>query len=304
MAEVGALLLNWRQPEMTRQCLLDLAAAADASLEVLVIDNGSGDDSAARLQAAVAQAKALGLGCELLCLPHNRGFAGGMNAGFAWAQDRGLPYALVLNNDLRLPKGFLPPMLAAMQNDARLGAVTPTVLLPDGRVWAQGGSLGFCANGIRLNGHGGRPAPATLGPQAVDFAPGACLLLRTGDAMALGGFDESYFMYWEDAELCRRLAAMGRRIVWLPWVQVTHLGGASAGGGRSPLRKMLMAKNSVRYLRQHGAWSGWLRLLCCDVLTLPLLLAFSPRSFWPKALGLLSGLRGAPSSEADVRRWA
>jgi GT2 family glycosyltransferase len=299
----GALLLNWRQSALTRQCLEDLVAARTAGLRVLLLDNGSGDGSADELRAAAAAASAAGLPCELLALEGNLGFTGGMNRGFEWAAAAGCEFVLVLNNDLRLPPGFLQPMLDVLVNDARVAAVMPTVVRPDGRVWAQGGSLGFCANALRLCGHGGAPAPTTHGPEAIDFAPGACVLFRARELQAVAGFDDAYFMYWEDVELCRRLRARGSRIVWLPWVRVAHLGGASAGGSRSPLRKYLMAKNGVRYLRRHGGVRHWAALLLIDVPSLPLLALRSPRAAWAKLCGLAAGFAGRPSTAADVQRW-
>ena len=85
-------------------------------------------------------------------------------------------------------------------------------------------------------------------------------MFRTVDLLAVDGFDERYFMYWEDVDLCARLRARGGRIVWLPWARVEHAAGGSSGGGRSRLRKYLMAQNAVRFLKSRGsvaAWAGW-----------------------------------------------
>jgi N-acetylglucosaminyl-diphospho-decaprenol L-rhamnosyltransferase len=303
VADVAALLLNWQQPQLTEQCLSDLADAGLGDAIVIVIDNGSRDDSVSRLRAAIQRAAARGLRAELLELSENTGFTGGMNAGFARARELDCEFSLVLNNDLRLGRGFLQPLMDAMRADPRIGAITPTVVYPDGLVWAQGGRLAFGPNALQLCGHGERPAPIDEGPKAIDFAPGACVLFRTEDVVALGGFDDRYFMYWEDVELSRRLCKQGKRIVWLPWVRVTHLGGASAGGGRSQLRKFLMAKNSVRYLREHGTWQMWASVLLIDVLTLPFLLVLRTKSFAAKARGLLAGFRGEASTAQDVARW-
>lgn len=303
MAEVAALLLNWRQPDLTVQCLRDLVAAAVPGLCIAVIDNGSGDDSVQKLEVAIAAANAAGVPTQLLALDGNLGFTGGMNVGFEWGKQQRCEFALVLNNDLRLQPGFLEPLLSTMRNDVRVAAVTPTVVYPDGTVWAQGGSLGFCPNALRLIGNGERPAPVDSGPESIDFAPGACVLFRLSEVLEVGGFDERYFMYWEDVDLSLRLKARGGRVVWLPWVRVTHLGGASAGGGRSPLRKYLMAKNSLRFLKSHGSLKQWTALLLLDVLSLPVLLCLRPRSFVAKASGLLAGFTGAASTADDVARW-
>lgn len=300
--QLAALLLNFRQPQLTGQCLQDLLAVGDVPLAILVIDNGSGDDSAAPLHAAVQAARGAGRDVELLLLPENVGFGAAMNQGFAWAAARSLPFALVLNNDLRLPAEFLAPLLSVLQRDVRAVAVGPTVLQPDGRVWAQGGSLGFCANGLRLRGHGGPPAPTTLGPQAVEFLPGACVLFRTAAVRAVAGFDARFFMYWEDVDLCRRLRAAGGTVLWLPWVRVTHAGAQSSGGGRSPLRKFMMANNLVHYLRAHGTWAQWTAFWLLDVLLWPLALGSGTAAAVAKLRGTISGLRGRRADRGDVAR--
>lgn len=299
---VAALVLNFRRADLTRRCLADLLAHTAVPLQVLVLDNASGDGSAAALRQALAELPRGPHQVELLELPENLGFAGGMNRGIAWAAARGLPFTLVLNNDLRLPPGWLEPLLRAMVADPRLGAIGPTVLHPDGTVWAEGGSLAARPNGVRLRGHGRSPHPVQHGPEAVDFLPAACVLYRSAALAAVGGFDAGYFMYWEDVDLGVRLAAAGFVNLWLPWVRVEHAAGQSSGGGRSPLRKFLMAKNAVRFLRSRGAWWQWLAWVACDLLPLPLGLLLRPRSGWAKLVGTWEGLRGAPASAADVRR--
>ncbi|MBX3463895.1 MAG: glycosyltransferase family 2 protein [Planctomycetes bacterium] len=304
-ARTAALLLNWRRAELTLQCLGDLLAVDDVALRVLVVDNGSDDGSAATLRdrlPALAAAHPRHR-IELAALPHNLGFAGGMNHGLRWAAAQGLAYALVLNNDLRLPPDFLRPLVAALDHDPRVHAIGPTVLQPDGTVWAEGGAVGFGPNALRLHGHGRAPRPRAHGPEPVGFLPGACVLLRVAETLAVGGFDEAYFMYWEDVDLCDRLAARGGRIVWLPWVRVVHDAGQSSGGGRSPLRKFLMACNAVRFLRRRGGVAGWSALVLFDLLLWPLAFAAGPRAAWAKLRGLLAGLGGHRASAADVRRF-
>jgi GT2 family glycosyltransferase len=295
-------LLNYRKPELTLCCLQDLLATTGVSLHILLLDNGSGDDSAARLAAAAATARSAVHAVEFLGLGDNRGFAGAMNRGIERAAAIGAPFVLVLNNDVRLPPAALAPLVDVLRNDARAAVVTPTILTPDGRVWAEGGSVGFAPNALRLRRQGRMPTPVDAGPAEVGFATGACLMARTADLVAVGGFDESYFMYWEDVDLCQRLAARGRT-VWLPWVRVTHAAGQSSGGGRSALRKFLMANNSLRYLRRAGTLSQWAAFLLFDVLLLPLGLLATPRAAWAKACGILAGLRGHRASAADVGRW-
>ncbi len=300
---IAVLLLNWRRADLTLRCLQDLLAVRDVPLHVLVIDNGSGAADVAKLTEALAAVPAGSPHrVELLGLPDNLGFTGGMNHGLLWAAAQQLPFVLVLNNDLRLPPEFLRPLVTVLQNDAAVAAVGPTVVHPDGTVWAEGGERAFVPNGLRLRRHRQAPSPTSAGPEAVGFLPCACVLFRTAAVTAVGNFDDAYFMYWEDVDLCERLAARGGRIVTLPWVRVEHAAGQSSGGGRSPLRKFLMACNTVRYLRAHGTLVGWLGWLCCDVLPWPLTLLQGPRAAFAKLQGMCAGVRGHRAGAADVQR--
>lgn len=303
---IAALLLNWRRADLTLQCLADLLAVPAPAMTVVVIDNGSGDAETAALRKGIAAALRArpGRHCvELLALPENRGFTGGMNAGFQRAHALGTDYALVLNNDLKLGPDFLQPLVAVLDVDASVAAVGPTVLHPDGTVWAQGGRTAFVPNGLVLGDHGRPPAPTTSGPEPVGFLPGACVLFRTTQVQALGGFDDRYFMYWEDVDLCARLRARFGSIVWLPWVRVEHAAGQSSGGGRSPLRKYLMACNAVRYLKANGTPRAWCAWFVCDVLGWPLILTKGWKPAWAKLCGTVAGVLGHRAGPADVARW-
>jgi hypothetical protein len=86
-------------------------------------------------------------------------------------------------------------------------------------------------------------------------------------------------------------------------VQVVHAAGQSSGGGRSPLRKFLMACNAVRHLRARGTLRQWLGWLLCDVLAWPLVLASGPRPALAKLRGTWAGLVGHQASAADVGRY-
>ncbi len=297
--KVAVLLLNWRQAWLTLQCLEDLRACGQSNMLVLCMDNGSGAKDEELLWQEVH-----GEGVQLQLLHANLGYCAAMNRGIEWAVDQGARHVLFLNNDVRLPKGFLQPMVQALENDTSLAGVGPTILRPDGMVWAAGAQMGFCANLTRLSQQGQPPAPQDQGPSFTHFLPGACALYRLSDLQANGGLDEGYFMYMEDADLGRRLWQQQRKILWLPWVRVTHAPGSSSGGGQSPLRKYLMANNSLRYLRRHGSLKLWAAFWLIDCLGLPLVFL---RSGWQlgmaKAKGLLHGFQGRRPGLAAVTKW-
>ena len=300
---VAALLLNYRGADMTLQCVRDLLAVTDVVLSIGVLDNNSGAGEVAQLQQGIADMPRGQHEVHVLPFAENFGFAGGMNRGIEFAAREKIPFVLVLNNDMRLPSDFVLPLLDVLRNDPAVGAVGPTVVHPDGTVWAEGGELGFVPNGLRLIRHGQTPSDVTDGPAEVGFLTGACMMMRTEVAGDVGGFDRNYFMYWEDVEISSKLRRRGLGIVWVPWVRVEHLGGQSSGGGRSPLRKFFMACNAVRYLKAHGsvkAWAGWLLF---DVLLWPITFVMGPAAAWAKMRGTMAGLSGYTANANDVVRF-
>lgn len=297
---VVAVVLNWRQPAATLAVLDDLGACEYPALRTRVIDNGSGDDSAAQLATRVAADASMSLDARA----DNVGYCAGVNAGVAWAAEQGAEFVLLLNNDVRLDPGFLAPLVATLRNDPSVGAVGPTVVDGAGRTWAEGGARAFGPNLVALHNHGGAPTPMDHGPEAVEFLPGACVLVRASVLRALGGVDEGYFMYWEDVDFGVRLRAAGWQNVWLPWVRVVHDAGTSSGGARSPLRKFMMGVNVVRFLRTHGRVRDWVAFALFECLLWPLSLASGVGAACAKARGILRGLRGGRVTVADVGRYA
>jgi len=301
--EVVAVVLNWRLADATLEVLADLRACGYPALRILLIDNGSGDGSAGRLRGAVG----VGIdGTELLALDQNIGYCAAVNRGLAWARDHGAVHVLLLNNDVRLPTGFLEPLVETLDNDPDVAAVGPTIVDPSGRVWSQGGGVGFRPNLVFLRNQGGVPAPSDHGPEAVEFLPGACALFRVDAIDAIGRLDEDYFMYWEDVDLGARLRSRGHKVIWLPWVSIVHDASRSSGGGRSPLRKYMMAVNTVRYLRRHGNFAGWLAFVLFECLLWPLsfLSGTGVRAAIAKGRGIVAGLRGRRVTVEDVGRFA
>lgn len=297
---IVTLVLNYKLAELTVGCLDRLLADGGSDHRVVLLDNGSGAEQVAFLERAAADRE----GVEFESLGSNLGYCVAMNRGIARAEELGAEYVLFLNNDVQVEPGCLSSLVSVLDNDPTIAGVAPTILQPDGRVWCQGAEVGFAPNLTRLLGQGDAPAPVTAGPRSVGFLPGACVLYRTADLSRVQSLDERYFMYFEDIVLGASLRAAGRQLIWLPWVRVTHAAGSSSGGSRSPLRKYLMAANSLRFLRREFRWKLWAAFFLFDCLGLPLAyLAGGWRVGWAKTLGILDGLRGRPIDASVVARW-
>jgi N-acetylglucosaminyl-diphospho-decaprenol L-rhamnosyltransferase len=238
--EVSAVLVNYNAGDELGHALQSIADdMGDAPWEAFVIDNNSADGSG-------AVAERFGAPVTLIRNLENVGFGRGVNQGIAVAR---APFVLIMNPDCRLVPGAIAALRAELSADRRCALVGPRILNPDGSVQgsARGdpdmltGLFGRTSALQRLlpwltvskrNVLTGGVSPATASGAAssvaVDWVSGACVLgVRTALA-EVGGFDPRYFLYWEDADLCRRLRARGREIRYVPAATAVHRVGHSS----------------------------------------------------------------------------
>jgi N-acetylglucosaminyl-diphospho-decaprenol L-rhamnosyltransferase len=247
--DLSAVVVAFDSGADLQACLASIhaeAAAAGVRAEVVVVDNGSRDGSVE------------GLGeVRVLRNPTNRGYGAAANQGFrATSAER----VLFLNPDATLQPGALRALLDGM-GDAALSA--PRLVLPDGTdqesprafydlttVLARRTPLGRTDLGRRA---ALRHLPARDGAADVDWVTGAAMLLRRDAVAAAGPFDERYFLYFEDVDLCRRLHATGRRVVFQPSARVRHRFG---GGSRRQVPwNRLWWHHGLSGLRYAARWS-------------------------------------------------
>ena len=235
MTQVAVIIPVHNNWPLTRDCLTSLAACTDAAIRVIVADNGSTDDTSACPHLGRTL---FGDRFAFVRFDTNRNFGPACNAAAATAEEDLL---LFLNNDTLLSPGWLPPLVHALESDARLAAVGPLLLYPDGRVqhlgiafWPGGGGVSHLYRNIP-GGHA--LAEKTRRFQALTAA---ALLLRREDFLAVGGFDEGYINGFEDVDLGLQLTANGRWMSCVPQSRVTHL------ESRTPRRKDHDAANSAR----------------------------------------------------------
>ncbi len=235
-----AVILNFRQLDLTLQCIKH--TRSQEGVHVLVVDNGSGDGSAAKLASG-----ALASG-ELLALDRNLGFAGGMNAGIRAALDRGADAVWLLNNDAFPAIGCLDRLLQALDSAPRLGMVTPRILIPDGSEQHVGGIVDWSGlgNGTLLD------ARQFQEEEAPDrWITGCAPLIRAESLKEVGLFEDSFFAYWEDVDLSVRMTRAGWRLGCCENAVVTHIGGASSGGLQSEFVESLILRNHAFLVKRH-----------------------------------------------------
>jgi GT2 family glycosyltransferase len=238
---VCAIILNWNGWQDTMRCHGSLKAQDYPSLRTLVVDNGSTDGSADRLEAA---------GIDWLRLSDNHGFAGGMNRGVQLAVEDGAQYVLMVNNDAVLAPDVVSKLIAGLERDPDAALAAPTIfhLDPPEKVWYAGGAFSPWTGTVM---HWTRRRSET--PMRVTFATGCCLLMRVEAFQALGGMNEDYFLYFEDVELCNRLTRQGYGLLYVPSAHVWHAVGASTGSQlqKAPDLDYYDVRNSLTFISRH-----------------------------------------------------
>ncbi|MAE69649.1 MAG: hypothetical protein CME06_04165 [Gemmatimonadetes bacterium] len=204
--------------------------------EIIVLDNGSADDTAAQVRPLA--------GCRLILSHQNLGFAKAANRAAVSATGR---YLLFLNPDLQFTDGSPADLIEFAQARPRLGALTPMLLDPAGRTQFSGGRFPSLLGAIHaLYPWRGHRRVIPTGEGEVDWILGAAMLLPAQLFRSIGGFDEKYFLYGEDKDLCRRIRDRGRTVHLTDSVRALHLGGGS--GGRPAHLGRYFYRAQARYL--------------------------------------------------------
>ncbi len=227
-AEVAVVVPSWNSAELLPRCLGSLSEQG-ARLERFVVDNGSSDGSVAWLERE---------GVPHLALSRNVGFAAAVNLGAARVS---APFVLVLNADAELEPGCAGRLTEALEADPALGGAQPRILQLEGDPAAprdaSAAPLYSAGQGLTRDGRafeegaGLAQSPPLLAGCEVFGVCGAACLLRSELFEGLGGYDESYFAFYEDVDLNVRARIAGWRFSYVPEAVAWHLGNASWSEG-------------------------------------------------------------------------
>jgi GT2 family glycosyltransferase len=250
--KVAIIVLNWRKPAETLACLTSLAHIDYRNAQVIVVDNGSGDESVALFRQHFPEVQVLETGANL-------GYAGGNNVGIRYALEQGAEYICILNNDVTVTPDFLAPLLAVLHQHPDVGVVTPTIAgvkTPD-RVWTLGANIDWRAGEVRrLYTDESVSAVQDIDPFEVDVAPGSAELIRQEVFKTAGLLDETFFLYYEESDWCLAVRRAGHRILAVPASVVLHAA-SSTLGQTSPIIDYYMLRNRLRFISRQ--WSGLTR---------------------------------------------
>jgi N-acetylglucosaminyl-diphospho-decaprenol L-rhamnosyltransferase len=260
---VSVVIVSHNTRDDLLRCLAALRAHARVTLETIVVDNASSDGSAAAAKRGFPEVR-------VVECTENLGFGRANNLASREAHGT---YLLVLNSDAEVRAGCVEALCRLLDERPDVGIVGPRTLGADGAPqmsfgpaltpWSEWRQRRL-VRGVRAREPWAlaRAAALCAVEQAPDWVSGSCLLARRQAFDAAGGFDESFFLYEEDVDLCVRVRAAGFRIVFTPAAEVVHHLGRSMATAAARARFEYQRSHLIYYRKHNGPfWTTMLRLL-------------------------------------------
>ena len=241
------LILNYNTAALTLACIDQALPLLDRGWQILVVDNGSTDDSVGAIASRYPQV-------EMIETGRNLGFAGGNNAGLARARGGVI---VLMNSDVIAAPETLRELESAIMAEEWLGALSPRLVTRDGTpqafAFGDAPSLPYLLRrGVgRLLGLRPLHDWAVSIPIEPEWISAACLAVRHEIIEQIGGLDERFFLYFEDTDWCLRMRKAGWRVRYDPRWSVVHLGGASEPGRITA--NQLYRESLLAFYRKHYA---------------------------------------------------
>jgi N-acetylglucosaminyl-diphospho-decaprenol L-rhamnosyltransferase len=264
--DLSIIVVNWNVKELLRNCLKSLLSAMTKSpglsTEIIVVDSASSDGSTDMVRTEFPQ-------LTLVASSRNLGYAGGNNAGVAKANGR---YLFLLNPDTVVQPDSLTQLVSFLDAHPDVGAVGPRLQWPDGSLQSSRrrfptlGSLFWestlLGQWFPENRHIRRYHLADHPPdrtQPVDWVVGAAVMIRRQTWNQIGPIDESFFMYFEETDWCKRAGLAGWQTFYLPTACVTHFEGKSSEQVVAA-RTLRFQRSKLRYTHKYFG-PAWGRVL-------------------------------------------
>lgn len=256
--KTAIILVTYGHWDQTENCLKDLFKNGSENFRVIVVDNGSADDTLENIRRDFPQV-------HLIVSKRNRGFGAANNLGISHIEDLGEAFdsIFILNNDMRIPEGAIKSLQETLEcyPDA---VIVPQLLNTDGSVqknwFSEIPAVQFFLNAFRSEKSAERYVNGTTVPVKgshlleAQWTNAAAWLMKLSTWKSVGGFDENIFMYYEDVDWAYRARALGVKFLIDPGVSLTHLGGGSA---KSNLSRSLQHDSSQLYFyRKHFGIRG------------------------------------------------
>lgn len=258
MKKIYIVMINYNRQDITIECLDSIMKlnTSGFDLNTIVVDNYPQN------RIDVDEKKYSKINLKIIFSPVNSGFAGGMNIGIKEALIKAADYVLVHNNDTLVKNDFLKKLFEFGEENKDAGIVAPKIYFAKGYefhedrykdnekgkvIWYAGGKIDW-ANVI---GHHIGVDEVDEGQfdktEETELASGCCMLIKKEVFEKVGMFDEKYFLYYEDADLCIRTRKAGFKIYYFPESVIWHKNAGSTGGSGSKLQDYYITRNRLMF---------------------------------------------------------
>lgn len=238
-AKVVVVIVNWQRPQDTIQCIRSIRESDSVDIRIVVVDNGSRDNSVVKISEAFP-------GISIVPLPENLGFTGGYNSGIENALKGDASHIFLLNNDTIIEKGTIKHLI-----DSNWDIAVPKITFYDEPevIWAAGAKWRSFPPTIKMIGYKKQDSPAFANAYPLEYATGCALMLKREVLSVVKGFDPQYFNYMEDYDFSYRARESDFSMGYVPEAIVKHKVSRSLGIS-SPQRWHYMGRNTVLFYRK------------------------------------------------------
>lgn len=293
--KVFIIILNWNGWRDTTDCVESLKKIDYSNYEVVIVDNGSTDESPQILPQKFPEIKFIETG-------KNLGFAGGNNVGIKYVLEHDADYVLLLNNDTLVDQDFLKELVRVGESDQKIEILGPKIYFYDtetnkktNKIWFAGGKINkILTKGTHINY--GKIDKNDEIPKTIDYITGCAMLIKRKVIEKIGLMNEDYFLYYEDADWCLRARKAKFKCVLVPKAKIWHKCSKSAIEGSPPYiyyhsrNGLMLAKYNGSLFVQMGAYLQSLWILAKQIIKL----AIPSKRIWARAVirGIIDFYRG------------
>ncbi|MDD5589879.1 MAG: glycosyltransferase family 2 protein [Candidatus Portnoybacteria bacterium] len=219
MKKVFIIVLNWNGKADTIECVESLKNIDYPDYKIVIVDNGSTDDSVNTLPKKYFQDN-----IAFIATKKNLGFSGGNNIGINYALKNGADYILLLNNDTTVEPDFLSELVKAGEADEKTGILGPKIMFYSEKelIWSAGGKISKNFSCGELVGYKEKDQGQFDEKKEVDYISGTCLLIKKEVVEKIGPMSEDYFLYYEDTDWNLRARRAGFKRVFVPQSKIYH----------------------------------------------------------------------------------
>ena len=249
---VSIVILNWNQKDKTLACLRSLKKISYPHYEIVLVDNGSTDDSVSAIRKEFPE-------ITIIENRRNLGVAGGRNVGIKYVQKKRIDYVLLLDNDTIVDKDFIAEMVKAGEENKRVGILTGKIYFysEPNKIWCAGCSLSLYRRHISAIGYDEIDKGQYDELREVDHVAGCCLMIKKNVIDEIGLLDQNFIEYFtEDTDWCLRAKRKGYKVVYVPRSKIWHH--VIKKTSVNERYWYLQGRNLMWLMRKHAQWHHWI----------------------------------------------